>query len=145
MNVPAIITALGGRYQTQKLLNVGSSAISNYIARGQFPEQKKCTIFEILEKKGYTVHPQNLEILAVPNEKAYSTLNTPTRILLVISGGIALKALEIARQLIKRGANVTTIIQSAKELRMPCVSALTGEKCYHELSLTDEEEMGREN
>ncbi len=68
------------------------------------------------------------------------------RILLIISGGIAaFKALDLIRQLRKRGAWVTPVLtKSAQEFVTPLsVSALSEEKAYTDLfDLTDEAEMG---
>lgn len=68
------------------------------------------------------------------------------RILLIISGGIAAyKALDLIRQLRKRGAWVTPVLtKSAEEFVTPLsVSALSEEKAYRDLfDLTDEAEMG---
>jgi phosphopantothenoylcysteine decarboxylase/phosphopantothenate--cysteine ligase len=68
------------------------------------------------------------------------------RILLIIGGGIAAyKALELIRDLRKRGASVRAILTKAgAEFVTPLsVASLTGDKCYTDLfSLTDEAEMG---
>lgn len=68
------------------------------------------------------------------------------RILLVVSGGIAAyKALELARELKRRGAGVRAILtQAGAQFVTPLsLAALTGEKVYGDLfSLTDESEMG---
>ena len=45
MNLSAIITALGGRSTLQQLLNVGPSAISNYMTRGHLPNRVKPIIY----------------------------------------------------------------------------------------------------
>ena len=68
------------------------------------------------------------------------------RILLIISGGIAAyKALDLIRQLRKRGAWVTPVLtKSATEFVTPLsVSALAEERAFQDLfDLTDEAEMG---
>ncbi len=145
MNLSALITALGGRDALQQLLQVGPSAISNYLTKGHLPKRAKPLIYAALTEKGYQLSADNLEILATP---AGRTTSGP-RILLIVSGGIAAyKALETARRLIDRGAHVTGVMtQSAKEFISPLsLAALTGEKCYDSLfSLTDEAEMGHIN
>lgn len=69
-----------------------------------------------------------------------------TRILLIISGGIAAyKSLELIREWKRRGAGVRCILtDAAKQFVTPMsVAALSGEKVYDNLfSLTDETEMG---
>jgi phosphopantothenoylcysteine decarboxylase/phosphopantothenate--cysteine ligase len=145
LNLSALITALGGRDALQQLLQVGPSAISNYLTKGHLPKRAKPLIYAALTEKGYQLSADNLEILATP---AGRTTSGP-RILLIVSGGIAAyKALETARRLIDRGAHVTGVMtQSAKEFISPLsLAALTGEKCYDSLfSLTDEAEMGHIN
>ena len=148
MNLSAIITALGGRSALQQLLNVGPSAISNYMTRGHLPNRVKPIIYAALTAKGYRVRADDLEILADPSKLPFSELitNSGPRIVLIISGGIAAyRALETARQLQKCGAHVTGVMtESAKQFITPLsLAALTGEKCYDNLfSLTDETEMG---
>jgi len=67
-------------------------------------------------------------------------------ILLIVGGGIAAyKSLELVRRLAERGINSRAILTKAgAEFVTPLsLSALTGEKIYHDLfSLTDEAEMG---
>lgn len=69
-----------------------------------------------------------------------------TRILLIISGGIAAyKSLELIREWKRRGVGVSCILtDTAKQFVTPMsVAALSGEKAYDNLfSLTDETEMG---
>ena len=148
MNLSAIITALGGRGALQQLLDVGPSAISNYITRGHLPNRAKPIIYAALTAKGYQVQADDLEILGAKLISRNSDISTTSgpHILLIVSGGIAAyKALETARQLQKLGANVTGVItEGAKQFITPLsVAALTGEKCYDNLfSLTDEAEMG---
>lgn len=148
MNLSAIITALGGRSTLQQLLDVGPSAISNYMTRGHLPNRAKPIIYAALTAKGYRVRADDLEILAAPSKLPVSDIitNSGPRIVLIISGGIAAyKALETIRQLQKRGANITGVMtESAKQFITPLsLAALTGEKCYDSLfSLTDEAEMG---
>ena len=148
MNLLAIITALGGRPALQQLLNVGPSAISNYVTRGHLPNRAKPIIYAALTAKGYQVRPDDLEILASPSKLPVTDrINySGPHIVLIISGGIAAyKALETVRQLQKRGANITGVMtESAKQFVTPLsLAALTGTKCYDSLfSLTDEAEMG---
>ena len=150
MNLSAIITALGGRHAIQQLLNVGPSAISNYITRGHLPERAKPIIYAALTQKGYQIRADNLEILAGPSATSSQPLHhdnhSSKRILLIVAGGIAAyKALETARQLQQLGAHVTGVLtDGAKQFITPLsLAALTGEKCYDSLfSLTDEAEMG---
>lgn len=148
MNLSAIITALGGRSALQQLLNVGPSAISNYLSRGHLPNRAKAIIFAALSARGYQVRPHDLEIIAFPPNASASNpmASSNKRVLFIISGGIAAyKALETARQLQKLGAHVTGVMtESAKQFISPLsFAALTGQKCYDTLfSLTDEAEMG---
>jgi phosphopantothenoylcysteine decarboxylase/phosphopantothenate--cysteine ligase len=148
VNLSAIITALGGRSSLQQLLNVGPSAISNYMTRGHLPNRVKPIIYAALTAKGYRVRADDLEILAPPSKLSFSKMGTDSgpSILLIISGGIAAyKALETVRQLQKRGAHVFGVMtESAKQFITPLsLAALTGKKCYDSLfSLTDEAEMG---
>jgi len=150
VNLSAIITALGGRHAIQQLLNVGPSAISNYLTRGHLPERAKPIIYAALTKKGYQIRADDLEILAAPPATSLQPLHSDThfgkRILLIVAGGIAAyKALETTRQLQQLGAHVTGVMtDGAKQFITPLsLAALTGEKCYDSLfSLTDEAEMG---
>ena len=150
MNLSAIITALGGRHAIQQLLNVGPSAISNYMTRGHLPERAKPIIYAALTQKGYQIRADDLEILASPTATSSQPLQRDThsgkQILLIVAGGIAAyKALETARQLQQLGAHVTGVMtDGAKQFITPLsLAALTGEKCYDSLfSLTDEAEMG---
>jgi len=150
VNLSAIITALGGRHAIQQLLNVGPSAISNYMTRGHLPERAKPIIYAALTQKGYQIRADDLEILAGPPATSSQPLHHDThsgkRILLIVAGGIAAyKALETARQLQQLGAHVTGVMtDGAKQFITPLsLAALTGEKCYDSLfSLTDEAEMG---
>ena len=150
VNLSAIITALGGRHAIQQLLNVGPSAISNYMTRDHLPERAKPIIYAALTQKGYQIRADDLEILAGPPATSSQPLHHDThsgkRILLIVAGGIAAyKALETARQLQQLGAHVTGVMtDGAKQFITPLsLAALTGEKCYDSLfSLTDEAEMG---
>ena len=150
VNLSAIITALGGRHAIQQLLNVGPSAISNYMTRGHLPERAKPIIYAALTQKGYQIRADDLEILASPPATSSQPLHHDThsgkRILLIVAGGIAAyKALETARRLQQLGAHVTGVMtDGAKQFITPLsLAALTGEKCYDSLfSLTDEAEMG---
>ena len=150
MNLSAILIALGGRHAMQQLLDVGPSAISNYLTRGQLPQRTKPIIYAALTAKGYQLRPDDLEIIASPAAMTLHAVSAENhagpRILLIIAGGIAAyKALEVARQLQQLGARVTGVMtDSAKQFITPLsLAALTGEKCYESLfSLTDEAEMG---
>ena len=150
VNLSAIITALGGRHAIQQLLNVGPSAISNYMTRGHLPARAKPIIYAALTQKGYQIRADDLEILAGPPATSSQPLHHDThsgkRILLIVAGGIAAyKGLETARQLQQLGAHVTGVMtDGAKQFITPLsLAALTGEKCYDSLfSLTDETEMG---
>ena len=150
MNLSAIITALGGRHAIQQLLDVGPSAISNYMTRGHLPERVKPIIYAALTQKGYQIRADDLEILASPpatsSQSLHHDIHSGKQILLIVAGGIAAyKALETARQLQQLGAHVTGVMtDGAKQFITPLsLAALTGEKCYDSLfSLTDEAEMG---
>ena len=148
MNLSAIITALGGRSALQRLLDVGPSAISNYMTRGHLPNRARPIIYAALTDKGYRVRADDLEILAAPSKLSVPDLitNPGPHIVMIISGGIAAyKALETVRQLQRLGANITGVMtESAKQFITPLsLAALTGEKCYDSMfSLTDEAEMG---
>ena len=134
----------------QHLLNVGPSAISNYMTRGHLPERAKPIIYAALTQKGYQIRADDLEILAGPpaisSQPLHNATHSGKRILLIVAGGIAAhKALETARQLQQLGAHVTGVMtDGAKQFITPLsLAALTGEKCYDSLfSLTDEAEMG---
>lgn len=67
-------------------------------------------------------------------------------VLLIVGGGIAAyKALELARELSKRGIRVTSVLTAggAEFITPLALGGLTGERCYTDLfSLTDEIEMG---
>ena len=93
VNLLAIITALGGRHAIQQLLNVGPSAISNYMTRGHLPERAKPIIYAALTQKGYQIRADDLEILASPPATSSQPLHHDThsgkRILLIVAGGIA--------------------------------------------------------
>lgn len=155
MDMDAIINALGGPTQVQTLLGVGPSAVSNYRARGQFPEYARVRIWQALKARGITVDPETLafedrELLAQTNATLQSTapvnaLRQP-QILIIISGGIAAyKALELIRRAKDKGWHVRCILTaSAEQFITPLsVSALSGETTYTQLfSLTDESEMG---
>jgi phosphopantothenoylcysteine decarboxylase/phosphopantothenate--cysteine ligase len=149
VNLPALITALGGRHAIQQLLKVGPSAISNYLTRGQLPERAKPLIFDALTAKGYKLRADDLEIIESPSAGNADTPASGPHILLIVAGGIAAyKALETARQLMQAGARVTGVMtESAKQFVSPLsLAALTGAKCYDTLfSLTDEAEMGHIN
>ena len=76
MNLSAIITALGGRSSLQQLLNVGPSAISNYMTRGHLPNRVKPIIYAALTAKGYRVRADDLEILAPLPKLSFSEMGT---------------------------------------------------------------------
>ena len=78
VNLSAIITALGGRHAIQQLLNVGPSAISNYLTRGHLPERAKPIIYAALTKKGYQIRADDLEILAGPPATSSQPLHSDT-------------------------------------------------------------------
>ncbi len=155
MDMDAIIEALGGANQVQTLLGVGPSAVSNYRARGQFPEYARVRIWQALKARGITVDPETpaFEDKTLSNHTSTDEKNpasrthlTPPQILLVISGGIAAyKSLELIRRMKDRGWQVRCIMTaSAEQFITPlAVSALSGENTYTQLfSLTDEAEMG---
>ena len=148
--VAAIITALGGRDEVQKLLGVGPSAISNYLNRGAFPARAKATLCEALRSRGYDIDPATMAISSsshrttrLPQDSSQSV--TP-HILLVVGGGIAAyKALEVARRLQDHNLRVTGLMtKGAEQFITPLsLAALTESKVYTDLfSLTDEAEMG---
>ena len=131
MNLSAIITALGGRSALQRLLDVGPSAISNYMTRGHLPNRARPIIYAALTDKGYRVRADDLEILAAPSKLSVPDLitNPGPHIVMIISGGIAAyKALETVRQLQRLGANITGVMtESAKQFITPLsLAALTG-------------------
>ena len=130
VNLSAIITALGGRRALQKLLDVGPSAISNYITRGSLPNRVKPVVYAALIAKGYNIRPDNLEILTIPSKLKNTELapDSHPRILVIVSGGIAAyKALEVVRLLQQLGAHVKTVLtENAKQFITPLsLSALT--------------------
>lgn len=73
-------------------------------------------------------------------------MTEPTRILLIVTGGIAAyKSLDLVRRLRERGARVRSILTpGGSEMVTPlALAALSGEKVYQDLfSLIDESEMG---
>ena len=62
-DLPALITALGGRQALQDLLGVGASAVSNYLARGELPRHAHAPVCAALEARGYHVDPGSLAII----------------------------------------------------------------------------------
>lgn len=155
MDMDAIIDALGGATQVQTLLGVGPSAVSNYRARGQFPEYARVRIWQALKARGVTVDPETLAFAdkTSPSDANAGQHNTHPKIipkspqiLLIISGGIAAyKSLELIRRIKDKGWQVRCIMTaSAEQFITPLsVSALSGETTYTQLfSLTDEAEMG---
>ena len=141
-DLPALITALGGRQALQDLLGVGASAVSNYLARGELPRHAHAPVCAALESRGYHVDPGSLAIIGRGDGARHSR----RRVLLIVGGGIAAyKALEVARRLQDHDIAVTGVMTAgAREFITPLsLSALTGEKAYTDLfSLTDEAEMG---
>ena len=152
-DLAAIITALGGRQALQDLLDVGPSAISNYLARGELPQRAHAPVCEALRLRGYQVHPGSLEILG-QTQLAGGTGPTTNfrsdrpaqRVLLIVGGGIAAyKALEVARRLQDHNVEVTGVMTTgAQQFITPLsLAALTASQVYTDLfSLTDEAEMG---
>ena len=141
-DLPALITALGGRQALQDLLGVGASAVSNYLARGELPRHAHAPVCAALEARGYHVDPGSLTIIG----RGAAAQSVRRRVLLIVGGGIAAyKALEVARRLQDHGIALTGVMTAgAREFITPLsLAALTGEKAYTELfSLTDEAEMG---
>ena len=146
-DLPAIITALGGRQALQDLLGVGPSAISNYLARGALPQRAHAPVCEALRARGYQTDPGSLALVG-PNNNTGRKNGGPDggRVLLIVGGGIAAyKALEVARRLQDRDVAVTGVMtRGAQEFITPLsLSALTAQKTFTDLfSLTDEAEMG---
>ncbi|MGB1873076.1 MAG: bifunctional phosphopantothenoylcysteine decarboxylase/phosphopantothenate--cysteine ligase CoaBC [Candidatus Puniceispirillaceae bacterium] len=140
-DLPAIITALGGRQALQDLLGVGPSAISNYLARGALPQRAHAPVCEALRARGWQIDPASLAFSSL--ESGHSV---GRRVLLIIGGGIAAyKALEVARRLQDHDVTVTGVMTSgAREFITPLsLSALTASKTFTDLfSLNDEAEMG---
>ena len=141
-DLPALITALGGRQALQELLGVGASAISNYLARGELPRHAHAPVCAALEARGYHIDPGSLVILG----RGDDARRRQRRILLMVGGGIAAyKALAVARRLQDHNIAVTGVMTGGAQAFITplSLSALTGEKAYTELfSLTDEAEMG---
>ncbi len=142
-DLPAIITALGGRQALQDLLGVGPSAISNYLARGALPQRAQAPVCEALRARGYQIDPGSL---ALSGGEDYQAANIGRRVLLIVGGGIAAyKALEVARRLQDHDITVTGVMTAgAQQFITPLsLSALTARKTFTDLfSLTDEAEMG---
>ena len=134
-----IIQKLDGRDAVQSLLNVGPSALSNYMKRGELPRDKMTIINTALRAKGWSFDNEKLQLHPL-------TTRTGKRVLLIITGGVAAyKGLDLARRLMDRGFSVRGVMtKSAQKFITPLsMSALTGDKVYTELfSLTDEAEMG---
>ena len=142
-DLPAIITALGGRQALQDLLGVGPSAVSNYLARGALPQRAHAPVCEALRARGYQIDPGSLALSAGEDLQA---ADIGRRVLLIVGGGIAAyKALEVARRLQDHDIAVTGVMTSgAQHFITPLsLSALTARKTFTDLfSLTDEAEMG---
>ena len=150
-DLPAIITALGGRRALQDLLGVGPSAISNYLARGTLPQWVHAPVCEALRARGYQIDPGSLALVEPDNGTGRtngSSNGAPNggSVLLIVGGGIAAyKALEVARRLQDHDVAVTGVMtRGAQEFITPLsLSALTAQKTFTDLfSLTDEAEMG---
>ena len=152
-DLSAIITALGGRQALQDLLDVGPSAISNYLARGELPQRAHAPVCEALRLRGYQVDPGSLEILGQTQviggtgPAASGRIDRHgQRVLLIVGGGIAAyKALEVARRLQDHNIDVTGVMtKGAQQFITPLsLAALTARQVYTDLfSLTDEAEMG---
>ena len=142
-DLPAIITALGGRQALQDLLGVGPSAISNYLARGALPQRAHAPVCEALRARGYQIDPGSL---ALSDGEDHQAADIRRRVLLIVGGGIAAyKALEVARRLQDHDITVTGVMTAgAQQFITPLsLSALTARKTFTDLfSLTDEAEMG---
>ena len=143
MGIEAIIEALGGTTQVQALLGVGPSAVSNYKARGAFPEHARTRVWQALKAKGIMVDPETLE---ETGSAAAPSADPAPRILLIVTGGIAAyKALELVRRMRDLDWGVRAVLTEggARFVTPLAVGALTGEKAFTDLfSLTDEAEMG---
>ena len=141
-DLPAIITALGGRRALQDLLGVGPSAVSNYLARGVLPRRAHAPVCEALRARGYRINPASMIIADRDGDGGHAG----RRVLLIVGGGIAAyKALEVARRLQDHDVAVTGVMtKGAQEFITPLsLSALTARKTFTDLfSLTDEAEMG---
>ena len=126
---------LGGRQALQEILNVGPSALSNYVKRGTIPAKKRALLDDAISQNSQNIHHIS------QNDTAKAPI-----CLLIITGGIAAyKSLDLARRLQDAGYQVRGVMtKSAEEFITPLsLSALTGEAVYTELfSLTDEQEMG---
>ena len=146
MDIDAIIDALGGASQVQALLGVGPSAVSNYRARGNFPENARIKIWQALKARGVAVDPETLEITPSKTQGESEISLAAPRILLIITGGIAAyKALELIRHMTEKNWHVSVILTKAGEefITPLSVSSLSGAQTYTDLfSLTDEAEMG---
>ena len=148
MDVDAIIEALGGAAQVQALLGVGPSAVSNYRARGAFPERARTKIWQALKARNIAVDPETLEETGQGPRKSPPgpRVEPRARVLLIVTGGIAAyKALELIRRMRDRDWAVRAILTDggAQFVTPLSVSALSGEKTYTDMfSLTDEAEMG---
>ena len=81
-DLPALITALGGRQALQDLLGVGASAVSNYLARGELPRHAHAPVCAALESRGYHVDPGSLAIIGRGDGARHSR----RRVLLIVGG-----------------------------------------------------------
>ncbi len=149
IDIAALITALGGRGSLQRLLGVGPSAISNYLAKGDLPTRVRPLIYQAMQERGYQIDPHSLRITALPAikfEQPKPHIQKSVSVLLIVGGGIAAyKALEVSRRLQGHGITVTGVMtKAAHQFITPLsLSALTKRKTYTDLfSLTDEAEMG---
>ena len=126
-DLSAIITALGGRQALQDLLDVGPSAISNYLARGELPQRAHAPVCEALRLRGYQVDPGSLEILGQTQviggtgPAASGRIDRHgQRVLLIVGGGIAAyKALEVARRLQDHNIDVTGVMTKGAQHSSP--------------------------
>ena len=139
-DLPAIITALGGRRALQDLLGVGPSAISNYLARGALPQRAHAPVCEALRARGWQIDPGSLALADPEHGTGIMTAgpgnisnkgptggpnagqktgpnNGPNgssdggRVLLIVGGGIAAyKALGVARRLQDHDVTVTGVM-----------------------------------
>ena len=119
-DIAALITALGGRESLQRLLGVGPSAISNYLAKGDLPSRVRPLICQAMRERGYQIDPKSLRILTLPAVKSGRLKSNPQKgssVLLIVGGGIAsYKALEVSRRLQDHGIRVTGVMTKAAPL-----------------------------
>ena len=135
--------------QSSKLLNVGPSAISNYITRGHLPGRAKPIIYAAPTAKGYQVRADDLEILAAPSKPPVSRHDNQSltaHFIDHIRWYCRLQGIRDHPGITKSaGAHVTGVMtESAKQFITPLsFAALTGKNAMTVfISLTDEAEMG---